>query len=301
MVLHASRRAFYGELRDALGHFPLQHFWGPLANIQSTAWIVDSAVHTPRGDIGRISSTSTCRTSSTPRRNWARTARLRTRPWRNWTRSLGRLIDGLTDAYGPRELRVAGGQRVRHHGGGPRELSESRPAAGRAAAGACGRRIRRCWTSIAARPGPWSTTSSRTCSCATPDPRRIDDIAQRFADEPGIAEVLGGPQRGKYALDHPRAGEIVLISEPLELAGVLLVVRRCPRTGTSPGRSISTASRATTRSNCTSTRDAEHSPGRHAGARFARGARHGQSPRAVVAAGVPAAGGYALPCCDSLG
>ena len=35
----------YGEFRDALGHFPLKHFWGPLANIQSTAWIVDSAVH----------------------------------------------------------------------------------------------------------------------------------------------------------------------------------------------------------------------------------------------------------------
>jgi predicted AlkP superfamily pyrophosphatase or phosphodiesterase len=37
--------ALYGELRDALGHFPLKHFWGPLAGIQSTAWIVDSAVH----------------------------------------------------------------------------------------------------------------------------------------------------------------------------------------------------------------------------------------------------------------
>ena len=34
----------YGDLRDALGHFPLQHFWGPLANIKSTAWIADSAV-----------------------------------------------------------------------------------------------------------------------------------------------------------------------------------------------------------------------------------------------------------------
>ena len=33
----------YGELRDELGHFPLQHFWGPLANIRSTAWIAQSA------------------------------------------------------------------------------------------------------------------------------------------------------------------------------------------------------------------------------------------------------------------
>ena len=47
-----------------------------------------------------------------------------------------------------------------------------------------------------------------------PDQHLIDDIAQRFVDEPGIAEVLVGPQRDKYALDHPRAGEIVLISKP---------------------------------------------------------------------------------------
>jgi hypothetical protein len=33
----------YGTLRDTFGHFPLKHFWGPLANIQSTAWIADSA------------------------------------------------------------------------------------------------------------------------------------------------------------------------------------------------------------------------------------------------------------------
>ncbi len=34
---------YYGELRDQLGHFPLQHFWGPLANIKSSAWIARSA------------------------------------------------------------------------------------------------------------------------------------------------------------------------------------------------------------------------------------------------------------------
>lgn len=34
----------YGELRDTWGHFPLQHFWGPLSSIKSTQWIVNSAV-----------------------------------------------------------------------------------------------------------------------------------------------------------------------------------------------------------------------------------------------------------------
>ena len=35
---------FYGELLSEFEHFPLQHFWGPLANIKSTKWIADSAV-----------------------------------------------------------------------------------------------------------------------------------------------------------------------------------------------------------------------------------------------------------------
>jgi len=35
---------FYGELLEKYGHFPLMHFWGPLANIKSSKWIADSAV-----------------------------------------------------------------------------------------------------------------------------------------------------------------------------------------------------------------------------------------------------------------
>ncbi len=35
---------FYGELLEQLDHFPLKHFWGPLANILSSKWIADSAV-----------------------------------------------------------------------------------------------------------------------------------------------------------------------------------------------------------------------------------------------------------------
>ena len=33
----------YQELLDEFGHFPLQHYWGPLANIESTRWIIQAA------------------------------------------------------------------------------------------------------------------------------------------------------------------------------------------------------------------------------------------------------------------
>jgi len=37
---------YYGTLLEKFEHFPLKHFWGPLANIRSTQWIADSAVLT---------------------------------------------------------------------------------------------------------------------------------------------------------------------------------------------------------------------------------------------------------------
>ncbi|MEK7731490.1 MAG: nucleotide pyrophosphatase/phosphodiesterase family protein, partial [Planctomycetota bacterium] len=34
----------YQQLLDAMGHFPLQRYWGPLANLDSTKWILNAAV-----------------------------------------------------------------------------------------------------------------------------------------------------------------------------------------------------------------------------------------------------------------
>ena len=33
---------YYGQLLEEFGHFPLKHFWGPLANIKSTKWIAET-------------------------------------------------------------------------------------------------------------------------------------------------------------------------------------------------------------------------------------------------------------------
>ncbi len=34
----------YAEMLAVLGHFPLQHYWGPLANIRSTQWILEAVL-----------------------------------------------------------------------------------------------------------------------------------------------------------------------------------------------------------------------------------------------------------------
>ena len=43
MWCYTKPQEFYGDLLSQLQHFPLHHFWGPLANIKSSQWIVDSA------------------------------------------------------------------------------------------------------------------------------------------------------------------------------------------------------------------------------------------------------------------
>ncbi len=68
------------------------------------------------------------------------------------------------------------------------------------------------WTSSPAGPGPWSIISSRTSSCARrPTSQKWPTC---FAGIEGIAEVLVGDELERYGLDHPRSGEIVLVSRP---------------------------------------------------------------------------------------
>jgi len=40
---YAKPDGLYQQLLDDLGHFPLQHYWGPLANIESSKWILAAA------------------------------------------------------------------------------------------------------------------------------------------------------------------------------------------------------------------------------------------------------------------
>ena len=76
----------YGTLRDELDHFPLKHFWGPLAGIPSTRLDRRSARSWRHGTGSRISSISICPIWTTRRRNSGPTARRPRRPWPSSTR-----------------------------------------------------------------------------------------------------------------------------------------------------------------------------------------------------------------------
>ena len=201
----------YGELRDALGHFPLQHFWGPLAGIPSSAWIVESAIvaarkYRPRFFYLYVPHLDYAAQKDGPNSPAANTA------LRDLDEVLGRLADGFAEAYGDtdllwltaseyvinevnhvtypnRQLRQAGLLEVRREADG-----EHLDVAGSRA---------------------WALVDHQLAHVFVRDADAtvIRRVAELFESTAGIAEVLTGRQRERYGLEHSRAGDVVLISE----------------------------------------------------------------------------------------
>jgi hypothetical protein len=82
MWCHTNPPDLYAALRESLGDFPLHRFWGPLAGIDSSRWIIDSSFGPP-AKRRRTSRWSTCRTSTTLPSAPVPTARQRSPPVAN--------------------------------------------------------------------------------------------------------------------------------------------------------------------------------------------------------------------------
>lgn len=204
----------YGTLRDALGHFPLQHFWGPMANIKSTAWIIDSAVlaakeYQPNLFYIYLPHLDYAAQKNGPNSPQALAA------LKELDETFGRLVDGFKAAYAPDEplwliaseygivpvdhvvypnriLREAGLLRVMPEADGQGELLDL------------------------AGSDAWALADHQFSHVFVRDAKLevIERVATLFRGVEGIAEVLVGDERAKYDLVHERAGEVVLISTP---------------------------------------------------------------------------------------
>jgi predicted AlkP superfamily pyrophosphatase or phosphodiesterase len=200
----------YGALRDQLGHFPLQHFWGPMANIKSSAWIAASAAwaaHAYRPNFFYIyfPHLDYAAQKAGPDSEAARQALV------ELDGEIGLLQAAVEAAYAPakplwlvaseytivpvnhvvypnRLLREAGLLAIDDRGDG--EILDLRTSAA------------------------WALADHQLSHVFVNDHTRADRVADVFRHQPGIAEVLVGPERAKYDLDHERSGEVVLISEP---------------------------------------------------------------------------------------
>lgn len=201
----------YGTLRDELGHFPLQHFWGPLAGIQSTAWIADSAVVAARRWRPDFFYIYLPHLDYAAQRNGPESIAADTAV-AELDEVIGKLAAGLGEAYDEKLLWMVAGEYaitpVDHVTYPNLALRDAGLLA------VCeeddGERL------DLARSRAWALVDHQLSHVfvADGDPDTTAKVADLFRSQPGIAEVLVGDGRGRYALDHPRSGEVILISTP---------------------------------------------------------------------------------------
>jgi predicted AlkP superfamily pyrophosphatase or phosphodiesterase len=200
----------YGELRDRFGHFPLQHFWGPMANIQSTAWIVDSAIHAAgrfRPDFFFL---------YLPHLDYAAQ---RTGPdspaacqaTRELDQVLERLIAGMRQAYAGDELLWIVASEyvitpVDHVTYPNRLLRDAGLLAVRREAD--GEHL------DLARSQAWALVDHQFSHVFVSEgrPDVVRQVTDLFGGRAEIQYVLAGADRAAWQLDHPRSGDVVLVS-----------------------------------------------------------------------------------------
>ncbi|MCS7306857.1 MAG: alkaline phosphatase family protein [Thermoguttaceae bacterium] len=201
----------YGQLCEQFGHFPLQHFWGPLAGIQSTRWIVESAVWTARKFRPEFWYIYIPHLDYAAQRSGPDSAQAQ-QALQELDGQLGRLAQGFQEIYGKelfwiiageyaivpvshvvypnRLLREAGLLRVQPTDDGELlDLSASQA-----------------WVLVDHQCGHVFVRDAK--------PERIRRVVELFQHQEGIAEVLTREHLPQYSLDHPRSGEVVLISRP---------------------------------------------------------------------------------------
>jgi predicted AlkP superfamily pyrophosphatase or phosphodiesterase len=218
----------YGELRDKLGDFPLKHFWGPLANIKSTAWIVDSAIIAAREYRPDFFCIYLPHLDYAAQKNGPDSAEAQ-RSVTELDEQIGKLGDALHEAYSaapPHADPLPGGEGAMP--GGPTWLVASEYAIVPVDHVLYPNRMLREAGLLTVREEPdgehldfaasraWALVDHQFSHVFVQpgDIEAVSQVRKRFEGQAGVAEVLVGDQRGRYHLDHERSGEVILVSAP---------------------------------------------------------------------------------------
>lgn len=201
----------YGELVEAHGHFPLQHFWGPTAGIESSTWIAESAVTAatlfkPDFFYIYLPHLDYAAQKFGPESQEADLAVIQLDDL------LGSLVTDMQAAYDKELLWLLGSEYtispVDHVTYPNRILREAGLLKIREDSGE--------WIDFATSKA-WALVDHQFSHIFLDRPESEDTIRQvvdLFTGMPGIAEILAGQDREKYRMHHERSGEVLLISEP---------------------------------------------------------------------------------------
>jgi predicted AlkP superfamily pyrophosphatase or phosphodiesterase len=201
----------YGELRDALGHFPLQHFWGPMANIKSTQWIAASAIFAAQRWQPNFFYIYLPHLDFAAQRNGPESAAADV-AIEELDMVIGKLAEELGDAYDEQLLWLVAGEyvinKVDHVTFPNRVLREAGLLA--VSEQDDGEHL----DFAASRAFAMVDHQLAHVYINDSNEETAMQVAKLFLGRPGIAEALVGAERSRYALDHARSGDVILISAP---------------------------------------------------------------------------------------
>jgi predicted AlkP superfamily pyrophosphatase or phosphodiesterase len=194
------------QLEERLGKFPFHTFWGPGAGLPCTEWIARAAAEVLDRDRPDLTLVYLPHLDYDPQRHGPSGC--------DMTRLVGELDSACALLL----------DRVRTIGARVWVVSEyghcdvSRPVL-------LNRVLRRAGL-LHVRPGPFGETLDTFTSPAfavcdhqvahvyVADVEYLERVREVIAPEPGVARVLAGSERREVGLDHARAGELVVLSEP---------------------------------------------------------------------------------------
>lgn len=202
----------YGDFLAKLGHFPLMNYWGPMSSIKSTEWIVASAILAAEQFCPNFFYLYMQHLDYAPQKFGPDSPEAR-QALADLDAELGLLIDGFTTAYEPekplwivaseyvitavdhvtypnRMLRDAGLLTVKEVDGA--ELIDFEAS--------------RAW---ALADHQFSHIFVRDQDAET-----IATVRRLFEGHVGIAEVFAPAEAPQYDLNHPRSGDLVVVSTP---------------------------------------------------------------------------------------
>jgi hypothetical protein len=205
----------YQQLLDVMGQFPLQHYWGPLSNIESTKWILNAAcwltekhrpnfqwIYIPHLDYAG----QKCGPDSTQARDAIKELDL----------ALGEFVQSVAGTgIGDRVAYVVGGEYAMTDVTGVvypnRMLREAGLLAVREEGG---REYLDLQNSAAFAIVDHQFAHVYVHSNQSPErKRRVSRVVDLFRGTPGIAGIYADQDRAHIGIDHPRSGDVVLVCE----------------------------------------------------------------------------------------
>jgi len=206
---YSKPEGFYQSLTERFGHFPLQHYWGPLANIESTRWILKAAAHlagqhAPNFHWIYLPHLDYASQKHGPNSPQARQALVDLdAELAGFAEAVAASGDGdepvflvageyaMTDVtgvvYPNRLLREAGLLAIREEAGGEYvDLAASRA---------------------------FAMVDHQFAHVYVRDAADVSACAELLQADAGLAGVFAGTQRQEIGMDHPRSGEIVLVAK----------------------------------------------------------------------------------------